>query len=83
MKHFPGLGGSTGNTDDGPAATLPWPTLKAGALHTFEAAIRAGAPAVMVANARVPGLTPLPATISARRSWRACCASGSTSRGSS
>ena len=65
VKHFPGLGGSTGNTDDGPAATLPWPTLKASALHTFEAAIRDGAPAVMVANARVPGLTPLPASISA------------------
>ncbi len=64
VKHFPGLGGSTGNTDDGPAATLPWPTLKAGALHTFETAITRGAPAVMVANARVPGLTPLPATVS-------------------
>jgi len=28
VKHFPGLGGSTGNTDDGAAATLPWPVLE-------------------------------------------------------
>lgn len=64
VKHFPGLGGSTGNTDDGPAATLPWRTLEAGPLQTFEHAIAAGAPAVMVANARIPGLTPLPASVS-------------------
>ena len=44
VKHFPGLGGSTGNTDDGPARTLPWSTLKAGALHTFESAINRGVP---------------------------------------
>lgn len=64
VKHFPGLGGSTGNTDDGPAATLPWPVLKSSALRTFETAINRGAPAIMVANARVPGLTALPASIS-------------------
>lgn len=64
VKHFPGLGGSTGNTDDGPAATLPWATLEAGPLHTFETAIDDGAPAVMVANATIPGLTSLPASIS-------------------
>jgi beta-N-acetylhexosaminidase len=64
VKHFPGLGGSTGNTDDGPAATLPWPQLKSSALRTFETAINREAPAIMVSNAHVPGLTPLPASLS-------------------
>ncbi|HEV3212200.1 MAG TPA: glycoside hydrolase family 3 N-terminal domain-containing protein [Acidimicrobiales bacterium] len=66
VKHFPGLGGSTGNTDYGAAATLPWPTLQASALRTFSSAIQSGAPAVMVSNARVPGLTPLPASLSSK-----------------
>jgi beta-N-acetylhexosaminidase len=66
VKHFPGLGSSSGNSDNGPSATLPWPTLKATALHPFEVAIANGAPAVMVANAHVPGLTPLPASLSPR-----------------
>jgi len=66
VKHFPGLGGSTGNTDDGAAATLPWPVLESSALHAFTSAIATGAPAVMVSNARIPGLTPLPASLSSR-----------------
>src|ERR1019366_10710107 len=65
VKHFPGLGGSTGNTDYGPASTLPWSVLKASALHTFEGAINHGLPAIMVSNARVPGLSTLPASLSA------------------
>jgi beta-N-acetylhexosaminidase len=65
VKHFPGLGGSTGNTDDGPAATLPWSRLKASTLHTFESAINRGIPAIMVSNATIPGLTSRPASISA------------------
>lgn len=65
VKHFPGLGVSTGNTDDGPASTLPWTQLKASALHTFETAINRGVPAIMVANATIPGLTTLPASLSA------------------
>jgi beta-N-acetylhexosaminidase len=65
VKHFPGLGGSTGNTDDGPAATIPWSKLKASALHTFESAINRKIPAIMVANATIPGLTSEPASISA------------------
>ena len=65
VKHFPGLGGSTGNTDNGTAATLPWSVLKASALHTFEGAINKGIRAIMVSNARVPGLTSLPASLSA------------------
>lgn len=64
VKHFPGLGGATGNTDDAPAATEPWPTLRAGALVPFETAIAAAVPGVMVANARVPGLTAQPASLS-------------------
>jgi beta-N-acetylhexosaminidase len=52
VKHFPGLGGATGNTDNMAAATVPWSDL------------RSGIPAVMVANATVPGLTTLPASLS-------------------
>ncbi len=65
VKHFPGLGGATGNTDYAPAATRPWPQLVATDLAPFRAAIAAGAPGVMVANARVPGLTAEPASLSA------------------
>ncbi|MFZ0172103.1 MAG: glycoside hydrolase family 3 N-terminal domain-containing protein [Acidimicrobiales bacterium] len=65
VKHFPGLGGATGNTDDGPADTLPWSVLQSGALPPFEAAIKSGVPAVMVSNAIVPGLSGrLPASLS-------------------
>jgi beta-N-acetylhexosaminidase len=65
VKHFPGLGGSTGNSDAGPAHTLPFATLQAQAYPPFRAAIAAGAPAVMVANDTVPGLTTTPASLSA------------------
>lgn len=64
LKHFPGLGGSTGNTDEGPAATLPISSLQTSAFPPFQAAIAAGAPAVMVANASAPGLTSQPASLS-------------------
>lgn len=64
VKHFPGLGGVSGNTDDGPARTLPWPTLKKVALPPFAAAIAHGVPAVMTSNAVVPGLTTVPVSIS-------------------
>lgn len=66
VKHFPGLGYATTNTDSGPAWTRPWSVLKHQGLRPFRAAVRAGLPAVMVANARVPGLTRLPATLSFR-----------------
>jgi beta-N-acetylhexosaminidase len=56
-KHFPGLGGASGNTDDGPASTLPWAKLQTVAIPTFAAAIKAQVPVVMVSNAIVPGLT--------------------------
>lgn len=64
VKHFPGLGGASGNTDDGPAQTQPYSALLTGGLAPFQAAISAGLPAVMVANASVPGLTSLPASLS-------------------
>lgn len=64
VKHFPGLGGSTANTDAGPATTLPFGELLTTGLVPFRAAIDAGTPAVMVSNASVPGLSPLPASLS-------------------
>ena len=64
VKHFPGLGEASANTDGGPATTLPYSTLVAGGLLPFKAAVKAGLPAVMVANATVPGLTSGPASLS-------------------
>ncbi len=64
VKHFPGLGSATGNTDSGPASTLPWETLSQAGLVPFRNAVKAGIPAVMVANASVPGLTDQPASVS-------------------
>jgi beta-N-acetylhexosaminidase len=64
VKHFPGLGGATGNTDATPASTPPWSTLKRVGLVPFEQAVDAHAPAMMIANANVPELTNLPASIS-------------------
>ena len=64
VKHFPGLGGATGNTDYGPAVTPAWSGPDGPAVVAFRAAVSAGARAVMVANATVPGLTTGPATLS-------------------
>lgn len=64
VKHFPGLGGATANTDVAPAETMPWSRLQHRGLLPFVAAVRAGVPAVMVANATVPGLTSTPASLS-------------------
>jgi len=64
VKHFPGLGGAQRNTDNGPAATSSLTQLRARDLVPFRAAIAAGAPAVMTSNASVPGLTPLPSSLS-------------------
>lgn len=65
VKHFPGLGGSTSNTDYGPAATLPWATLQRTGLVPFALAVQDGVSAVMMSNATVPGLSATPASISA------------------
>jgi beta-N-acetylhexosaminidase len=64
VKHFPGLGGSSGNTDYGPAHTLPWSVLRATALVPFRRALSSGVTSVMMSNATVPGLTTLPASMS-------------------
>jgi beta-N-acetylhexosaminidase len=56
-KHFPGLGGATVNTDDGPATIdRPRAALEATDLPPFAAAIEAGVPLVMVGHARYPAL---------------------------
>jgi beta-N-acetylhexosaminidase len=67
VKHFPGLGQATANTDVAAAWTQPWSVLQKHGLLPFTAAVTAGMPAVMTTNARVPGLTSLPASLS----WRA------------
>lgn len=64
VKHFPGLGGSSGNTDYGAAHTLPWSVLQRTALVPFRRAISSGVTSVMMSNATVPGLTTLPASMS-------------------
>jgi beta-N-acetylhexosaminidase len=64
VKHFPGLGGASRNTDVGPAATPPWTSVRAHGLLPFRSAVRAKIPAIMVSNASVPGLTPRPASLS-------------------
>jgi beta-N-acetylhexosaminidase len=64
VKHFPGLGGTSRNTDYGPARTLAWSVLKRSGLVPFEAAISGGAQGVMLSNASVPGLTALPSSLS-------------------
>jgi beta-N-acetylhexosaminidase len=56
-KHFPGLGGATVNTDDGPATIERTPDQIADTdLPPFQAAIDAGAPLVMVGHALYPAL---------------------------
>jgi beta-N-acetylhexosaminidase len=64
VKHFPGLGGVSPNTDYGAASTAPWPTVQRSSLAPFRAAISAGAPALMVSNATIPGLSSGPAVLS-------------------
>lgn len=64
VKHYPGLGYATGNTDNAPAATQPWPVLERTALVPFRRAIASGVRAVMMSNASVPGLSTLPAGLS-------------------
>lgn len=64
VKHFPGEGRASANTDDAEASTPPLSTLERADLIPFEDAIKAGLPAVMVGNAMIPGLTSLPASLS-------------------
>lgn len=64
VKHFPGLGYSTANSDNDEARTRSWTDLQKRDLRPFQDAVGAQAPAVMIANASVPGLTTLPASLS-------------------
>jgi beta-N-acetylhexosaminidase len=65
VKHFPGLGQASYNTDYGPASVPALPVLETAALLPFRAAVAAGLPAVMVSDAAIPGLTHhLPASLS-------------------
>jgi beta-N-acetylhexosaminidase len=64
VKHFPGLGYATGNTDNAPAATKPWSVLQSTGLVPFRQAIAGGVGAIMMSNASIPGLTSLPAGLS-------------------
>jgi beta-N-acetylhexosaminidase len=64
VKHFPGLGYASANTDKAPATTQPWSILQQEGLVPFRDAVAAGLPAIMVANAIVPGLTTEPASLS-------------------
>ena len=65
VKHFPGIGGATSNSDLAPASTPPWASVRNADLGPFEDAVHAGLPAVMVGDATVPGLTDGPASLSA------------------
>ena len=57
VKHFPGLGGATVNTDEGPATVdRSRAQLARVDLPPFAAAIDAGVPLVMVGHARYPAL---------------------------
>jgi len=64
VKHFPGIGGSVGNTDYVSASTPPWKVVEQTGLIPFERAIASHVPAVMVSNAVVPGLSRTPASLS-------------------
>jgi beta-N-acetylhexosaminidase len=64
VKHFPGLGSASANTDEARATTSPLATLNGRDLKPFVSAIRAGLPAIMTSNAVVPGLSPMPVSVS-------------------
>lgn len=56
IKHFPGLGSASGNTDFAPASTADLATLKTKDFLPYQQ-MRGLVPDVMVNNASVPGLT--------------------------
>jgi len=64
VKHFPGLGGASGNTEFGAASTATLAQLQRGALLPFARAVAGGLPAVMVSHATIPGTTTGPASLS-------------------
>ena len=56
VKHFPGLGGATVNTDDGPATIDRTPAELQADLEPFRSAIAAGTEFVMAGHATYPAL---------------------------
>jgi beta-N-acetylhexosaminidase len=56
VKHFPGLGGATVNTDDGPSTIARTPAELEDDLEPFRAAIAAGTEFVMAGHATYPAL---------------------------
>jgi beta-N-acetylhexosaminidase len=64
VKHFPGEGQATANSDYRAASTPPLPTLKSSDLMPFDQAVHASLPAVMVGNDATPGLSTAPASLS-------------------
>jgi beta-N-acetylhexosaminidase len=70
VKHFPGLGSGTGNTDFEPAQTPPLADLRERDLLPYQQLLAAQPVAVMTTNASVPGLTRgMPASLS-RKTYR-------------
>ncbi len=57
VKHFPGLGHASADTDNGPATDPPLAQLETDDLIPFEQAAAAGLPVVMVGHPQVPGLS--------------------------
>ena len=81
VKHFPGLGATTVNTDKG-SATIAGGAPTARDLAPFKAAIAAGAPIVMTSHAVYPARDRANiASPVARRRRPICCAASCTSRG--
>jgi beta-N-acetylhexosaminidase len=64
VKHYPGLGTASANTDAATGVTASLPALERRDLLPFVAAVHAGLPAVMTSNAVVPGLSSLPVSVS-------------------
>jgi beta-N-acetylhexosaminidase len=64
VKHFPGEGQATANSDDAPASTPALSELEGSDLVPFSDAVRARLPAVMIGNDTIPGLTSGPASLS-------------------
>ncbi len=64
VKHFPGLGTATANTDDASASTAPYDQLKKRDLLPFAEGVQAGARAIMTSHAKVPGLSAGPMSLS-------------------
>ena len=58
LKHFPGLGGATVNTDAAPATVARTRGQLEDDLRPFRAGMTAGAPLVMVSSATYPALDP-------------------------